>query len=151
VYVTNADEYQVLAMNAAGKARWALRTAWPRLPMDDDDKARAVLRGVDGQSAADLDLAWPTHNPALANGGAGGAALHVDGHGHLYVFPFIRDQEAEVWPVDVYDAEGEPLFSGLIGVPGWWDAVGDFVYRFGEDAATGERIVIRYRLVEPFR
>ena len=150
VYVTNADEYQVLAMNAEGKARWALRTAWPRLPMTDEDRARAVLRGVDGLSAADLDVAWPTHNPALANGGAGDAALYVDGHGHLYVFPFIRDQEGEVWPVDVYDADGEPLFSGQIGVPGWWDAAGDFVYRFEEDAATEERIVIRYRLVEPF-
>ena len=52
--------------------------------------------------------------------------------------------------MDVYDADGKRLFSGLIGIPGWRGAGGDFVHRFEEDDATGERVVVRYRLVEPF-
>ncbi len=167
VYLTHADEYQILALSPDAEVRWALRTAWPRLEMTAADREQAVLRRVAGMATDDLDVAWPSHHPALANGGAGHAALHVDGHGHLYVFPFVRPSESRQdgagendeaaaggagapFPVDVYDAEGQRLFTGLIEIPGWRDAAGDFVYRFEQVPVSEERVVVRYRLREPF-
>lgn len=52
--------------------------------------------------------------------------------------------------VDVYSAEGERLFSGMISISGWTGARGDHVYRPGTDRVTGEVEVERIRLVEPF-
>ena len=145
VYLTPSGEYQVLSVSPDGSPHWALRVAWERMPLTDEDKRAAVLRSVSNVDVNALDIEWPSHHVALARD-----SLHVDGHGHLYVFPFVRDEEATIRPVDVYDAHGERLFSGLIGVPGWSDAAGDFIYRLEEDTATEERIVVRYRLVEPF-
>lgn len=150
IYLTNADEYQVLALDSAGGVRWALRTTWLRLPLTDEDKSRAVLRYPSGIDPDDLDVAWPPANPALANGGRGASALHVDGHGHLYVFPFIRDPEAILRPVDVYAADGEHLFAGLIEATGWLDARGDLIYRLQTLPESEERVLTVHRLVEPF-
>ena len=146
IYLTPSDEYQVLSVSADGDPRWALRVAWDRMPLTEEDKQAAVLGHTTPPAELNtLDIEWPAHHAALARD-----SLHVDGHGHLYVFPFVRDEEAEIRPVDVYDAAGERLFSGLIGVHGWSDASGDFVYRFDADPASGEQIVVRHRLVEPF-
>jgi hypothetical protein len=152
VYVTGASEYQVHAFEADGSARWALRSTWERLPVDDDDLQRAVLRGVGDTQPRDLDVTWPQYNPALAGeaGSAGGRALLLDGHGHLYVFPFVREPVDGRFPVDVYGADGERLFAGWIAVNGWEDALGDFVYRFETRASDEESLVVRYRIVEPF-
>ena len=122
--------------------------------MTDEDKDKASLRRVDDAvNVDDLDVAWPEFMPALANGGGGlvgDHALQIDGHGHLYVFPFVRETENPERPVDVYSSEGELLFTGFIPVPSWMDAVGDSIYRFEEDERTEELQVVRYRLVEPF-
>ena len=98
-------------------------------------------------------LGFPEHFPAIAG-------LQVDGHGHVYVFPFHphldapRPQDAErpseERPVDVYSADGEHLFSGSIDLGAWSGALGDFVYNVRRDPETDEDEVVRYRLVEPF-
>jgi len=152
VYVTAADEYQVHAFDAEGRARWALRTAWERLSVNDVDIERAVLRRTGETPARNLDVEWPQLNPALASvaGTQGGPALLVDGHGHLYVFPFVREPIDGRYPVDVYAADGERLFAGLIRVTSWKDALKDFVYLFEARESDGEAVAVRYRLVEPF-
>jgi hypothetical protein len=152
VYLTAAAEYQVHAFDAAGEPRWALRTAWERMAVNDDDLERAVVRRVDKTPARNLAVEWPELNPALARvaGTQGGPALLVDGHGHLYVFPFVREAIDGRYPVDVYAANGERLFAGMIRVASWKDSLGDFVYLFETRESDGEAVAVRYRLVEPF-
>ena len=101
-------------------------------------------------------------------------SLQVDGHGHVYVFLEIPEFPGTYTerPVDVYSAGGERLFSGFIPVSksttsrlafvltyltpilpreqGWAAALGDHIYRIEQDAESGEDVVVRYRLVEPF-
>ena len=80
-------------------------------------------------------------------------AIRVDGHGHLYVFPFIDDSRPRDRPVDVYSAAGERLFAGLVESRsveyGWQAALGDQVYGINR-SENGEWQVVRYRLAEPF-
>jgi hypothetical protein len=52
--------------------------------------------------------------------------------------------------VDVYSADGEHLFSGLIEDFEWTASVGDFVYGIRVNPKTEEREPIRYRLATPF-
>ena len=93
---------------------------------------------------------WPENEPALTK-------ILVDGHGHLYVFPYVpAGLEPEERPVDVYGKDGERLFTGLIASKIWlWAdrfvAHGDFVYDVRQNGDTGENEVVRFRLVEPFR
>ena len=92
------------------------------------------------------DVDWPTARPALSY-------VAVDGHGHIYVYPYPADQEAvdaDEVPVDIYSATGDHLFSGLIPALQWNDVQGDFVYGRDSNDSTGEEMIIRYRLVEPF-
>jgi hypothetical protein len=52
--------------------------------------------------------------------------------------------------VDVYSPDGRLLWSGFIDARPWVTSWNEFVYSYGGDAVTGEEVVVRYRLVEPF-
>jgi len=149
-YLTPSDNYQVLAFAAEGAMAWALRVAYSRPPVSRHEIDRAmdiVHRRFPSAKEAEID--WPAAEPALGR-------LFVDGHGHLYVLPYVAPGlEPEERQVDVYSAEGERLFSGLmpsLGDP-WRNALatqGDFIYHLRPDNETGEWQVVRYRLVAPF-
>ena len=147
IYTTVAAEYQVRAYDQQADLRWALRVAWPRVPIREQEIVDAVERARERRpDARRSEVDWPDARPALSR-------LAVDGHGHVYVYPYPADQEAaesEVVPVDVYSDTGEHLFSGLIRGHRWSDVRGDFVYMRDSNDDTGEELIIRYRLVEPF-
>lgn len=162
LYAVAGDEYQVLAFAPDGAVRWALRTTMRR-PALTEDRIGEALRFLADENLTGLSLIpppqrsevdWPDELPALM----GSTSVHhstrpirVDGHGHVYVFPFIPDAwERPVEPVDVYSAAGERLFSGMMPIARWDAARGDFVYAVGTDPETEENRVVRYRLVEPF-
>lgn len=150
VYLTQADLYQVFAFEADGTMAWALRVADVEQPVARAEIERAMdsihTRWPDAKEA---EVDWPRRQPSLRG-------LMVDGHGHLYVFPYvIAGMEPEEQPVDVYSAAGERLFSGWIPSHIWlwarrFDARGDFVYDIQTNEETGEDQVVRFRLVEPF-
>lgn len=155
LYVTAGDEYQVLALTIDGDPRWALRVAWPREALTEQEIAAALQRVSESLPDARRDeIAWPESMPALSGPAGnlfGRGSLRVDGHGHLYVFPFARvAAEGDLRPVDVYSRDGELLYAGLIADRTWYAAWEDFVYAFEMSADTGDEFVVRYRLVEPF-
>jgi len=96
------------------------------------------------------------------------ADIKVDGHGHVYVFPYVPKgtPPGDPRPVDVYSAQGERLFVGTISgrnfttasatyngpmyEVAWQAADADAVYGLAENTATGDYEVVRLRLVEPF-
>ena len=105
---------------------------------------------------AEVDLSsidWPEFHPAIRG-------VEVDGHGHIYVYPFHLDRhrpmaEGEEPPdvprmVDVYSPDGVLLYNGLIDLGAWTSARGDFVYVTRTNPVTEESEVARLRLVEPF-
>ncbi len=149
VYVTDATEYQILALSAEGMPSWALSADLSPAPISKADAERRWREfSVRNQGkVARSKLAWPDRYPALS-------WIGVDGHGHLYVFPFVPDSHSDTLaerPVDVYSRTGERLFSGLIPKIGSWEAaLNDEIYRIEEDPVSNEEIVVRYRLVEPF-
>lgn len=162
VYVTPGEEYEVMALEKSGKARWVLRVQWPRkeMPKSEIDVALDAIRSMGEAMSEPLSvqrssIRSPTHLPALTS-------IHVDGHGHLYVFPFVYEESTSGLrerPVDVYSQTGEHLFSGLVSLPftglvrhqvPWMAALGDYVYAIIVDKAKDERQVVRYRLIEPF-
>ncbi len=141
VYAARGDEYQILAFADSGEPRWALRVSGltQLLPEAHIDAALADLR-----SHNDLiersDINWPERLPAVSK-------LHVDGRGHLYVFPFLYvpwegEPEEEV-PVDVYAPDGERLFAGTMLAHHWSAALGELVYCLETDSRTEEQIVVR--------
>ncbi len=146
LYVAACPEYQIHAFSLDGSALWALRVPWKRQAIPEqlfDSKADEWTGKLPDFTRADWDD--PGDYSALW-------AIRVDGHGHLYVFPDARKptgEHAEERPVDVYSAEGDYIFSGMI--PEVWDvAHGDFVYKLRLNDETEEHEVVRYRLVEPF-
>jgi len=175
LYITPSDEYQVLALDVTGEPRWALRVAWRRQQPTEGDIS-AYLGGLRESGATPEEQEWFRQRRRDQIGVVGPwpalAELNVDGHGHLYVFPEIPGFPAthKERPVDVYSAEGEHLFSGLMPVApmttsratlifalplmprkaSWGAALGDHVYAIEEDEHSGEAIVVRHRLVEPF-
>jgi hypothetical protein len=151
LFVTTSEEYQV---HAFGPRRWALRVAWLRDPVTReaiDAEMATVPEAL--ATATPQELGFPERFKAIAG-------LQVDGHGHLYVFPYFPPMDAprprgverahEPRPVDVYSADGEHVFSGLIDLAAWSGALGDFVYTLRTNPDTEESEVVRYRLVEPF-
>lgn len=145
VYVSPGDEYQVLAFAPDGSPRWALRVAWPRQPLSAE-QVDAALQAEREQNpeARYADYEWPEAMPALFH-------LAVDDHGHIYVYPYAASTDGPGdRPVDVYSPDGERLYSGIIAGHLWTRARGDWVFRVGTDPRTEERVVARYRLVEPF-
>ena len=153
-YITRADRYQVLAFDADGEPRWALRTTWPtpEVPEQIFENALTALR--ERQPEYERPDNWPTHMPAIGN-------IAVDGHGNLYVFPYVfvsRDpytgaaaaDAPDEFAVDVYSPDGELLSAALIDTMGWSAAFGDHVYSRGLDPETDDEIIRRYRLVAPW-
>ena len=156
-YVTTGDEYQVLALDPQGAQRWALRVAAPvpTLTREEIDDVMAVVRDV-YEDATESEVSFPDRQPALSR-------MLVDGHGHLYVFPYVWEGTGMAWggvrtgpsasmsvPVDVYSADGGRLFSGTMTSGKWVHADGDHVWEIGTDPATREYVVRKVRLVEPF-
>ena len=146
VYATASDEYQVLAFDADGSARWALRVAHERRPFTDEHRGTILEMLMD--NSPDFDATgteWPTHIGSISD-------LFVDGHGHLFVKEFVvpyTSRPDEV-AVDVYSPEGDRMFAGYMPNLRWTDAVGDFIYAIRSDAQTKEEEIVRYLLVEPF-
>ena len=162
VFVSPFDEYQIFAYEPGGTMVWALQVAGERPPIsagEIDYFMEIHNRRFPNRSAAMVD--WPERQYALAD-------LKVDGHGHLYVFPYSPKGTPADEPrfVDVYSPEGERLYSGTISgrmfttayamyngpmlEVAWQAARDDRVWGLAENAETGNREVVRYRLVEPF-
>jgi len=146
-YLTTGDEYQVLALDSQGQARWALRVAWDRRPITEEDKEDRIRRLRKVPSKIDTSLTvWPEALGSISR-------LSVDGRGRLYVFLQVSasDRSSEgLVPVDVYSPEGEHLFAGFAEDFEWTAASGDFIYGIRVNPDTDEREPVRYRLVEPF-
>ncbi len=175
LYLTGGSEYQVLAQGADGHSRWRMRVPWPRHRPTEAEQAKFLEQFRQAGAAAankewfeartrdDVGVVGPW--PALSS-------IRVDGHGHIYVFPTVTELPGtyDELPVDVYSSDGERLFAGFLPVlsppidslslllylpllseqEAWLAAFEDYVYRIEEDERTGEGIVVRYRLVEPF-
>ena len=153
-FITTGSEYQ---LHAYGPRQWSLRVAWPREPVTGEHIDTVVQRWASSDGMlGQVDLSgvdWPEQHPAIRG-------LEVDGHGHIYVYPFLlerhrpfgQDEEPPDIPrmVDVYSPDGELLFNGLIDLGGWTSARGDFVYTTRANEITEETEVVRLRLVEPF-
>jgi len=140
-YVAVNDEYAVRAISAGGEELWKLEVPWEADPVTSADIDRA-MDDIVGFSRRDFQ--WPERFPAIT-------FIAVDGHGHLYVSPRIDVSENPARrPVDVFSPEGVHLFSGMMPRMVWDTSLGDFVYVAGLEPGTNERIVRRYRLIEPF-
>jgi len=145
VYATAGHEYQVLAFESSGAPRWALRAARRRQAFTEEHK-NAIVDPIREQfpDLNPTDVEWPADINTIAR-------LSVDGHGHLYVFPFFfRGMAPEESPVEVYSPQGERLFAGTISERGWSAASGDYLYSLRTNEQTDEAELVRYRLVEPF-
>ena len=145
LYVTEATEYQVHAFDPDAEPKWSLRVAHVPEALSDDHIERAIESARRRRPETTYnDLIWRKRLPALSH-------VAVDGHGHVYVYPYFeRGETLEERPVDVYSADGELLFAGMILDRRWRRAQGDFVYAAGADRVTGESLVWRWRLDEPF-
>jgi hypothetical protein len=143
--VAPGAQYQVAAYDADGSMRWALRVAGGAPPLTEEvvETAADRLR----EHFPDLQTGEIPRPDALAAVND----IAIDGHGHVYMFPYLGNMEGrEDAAVDVYSAQGERLFSGLIDIDGWLAAHGDEVYRIEQDEQSGARQLVRYHLVEPF-
>lgn len=49
--------------------------------------------------------------------------------------------------VDVYSPEGLSLFAGMSEINRWDAAFDNYIFRLEDDSDTGERIVVRYRIL----
>ena len=145
LYVTSAEEYQVLALDPDAEPKWALRVAYVPAGLSEAIIERAIESARRRRpETTRSDLIWPDRLPALSH-------IAVDGHGHVYVYPYFdRGEELEDRPVDVYSPAGELLFSGMIQDRRWQRGHGDFVYAAGSDRVSGETLVWRWLLDEPF-
>jgi len=157
MYMTAGDEYQVLALTDLGEPRWALRAESARQPVEPSEiKLALELYRPPFTDAEIAGVTWPELQPALSRGrmpGEPGHSLQIDGHGHLYVFPYISApwvSDDRMRPVDVYSEDGDLLFFGLMPTCNWMAALGDHVYALENDVETDNQVVVRYRLVEPF-
>jgi len=168
VYVSPASEYQVIAMDSSGAARWALRVAWPRPRVSQDSKQRRIdLLARDGIEISVDDLEWPEFSNAISSN------MLTDGEGRLYVFPFTRgleepesgsdddaasegeaasneeassdESEPSGRAVDVYSPEGELIVAGRANGT-WRYARGPYVYTLRRDPDSEEMLAYRYRL-----
>jgi len=154
IYFSVSSEYQVHSFTVSGEMQWALRMVQPAVPLPEEWVA-ASLRELRKRvpDATRGEIPFPETLPALSG-------LEVDGHGHIYVFHYVleepqregprRPQPGREWDIDVYSSAGARLFSGTMPLSSWNAAAGDHVYRVETDPVTEERIVVRYRLGEPF-
>lgn len=155
VYVSTADEYQILAIDAAsGVARWALRVDTRRR------SARETLLGIQAAVAktnpdwAPADVARRVEEMKVPDLEDAIKDLCVDGHGHLYVVLDATREDLEAAQasraIDVYSRDGERLFSGFLDNDGWGASSGDYVYDRETDMRTEEATFVRFLLQEPF-
>jgi hypothetical protein len=150
LYRTESDEYQVLALAPDGTQRWALRVATtaPPLTREEIDFVMDLVRSR-YEDATESEVNLPERQPALMR-------MMVDGHGHLYVFPYAWEAYGLPIPppdpiaVDVYAQDGRRLFSGMSPARSWGYAEGDHVWEIAMDPDTEEYVVRKVRLVEPF-
>lgn len=147
-YVTPTDEYQVVAMNEIGEPRWALRVAHAKVPFSDAYLEAWIqrLREVDPDvTIAHLEPDRPDFFPAVDR-------ILTDGRRRLYIVPFWRRTPGatrEEIPVDVYAPDGARLMAGWMPDVEWHAAQDDLVYAIETDPASGEELVVRYRLGLP--
>ena len=163
VYVSALDEYQVFSYGLDGAMRWALQVPTHRSGIADSEKEWAV-RWFRDQGYADVgkwDVDWPDRAYALAD-------VKVDGHGRVYVFPYVpRGTIHDRLPVDVYAPDGARIMAGWLDgdlegtywtggwKPGpmlgasWQTTRGDKVYGVLEDPETGVYMVVRQRIEFP--
>ena len=162
VYLSPFVDYEVFAYAADGTMRWALQVGHARPPIarvEIDLRMAQHRRRFPSRAESQVD--WPARQYALAD-------IKVDGHGHLYVFPYVPKGTPSTAPrpVDVYSKDGERLFAGTISgrifttssatyngpmyEVAWQAAVGDMIYGLAENAATGDYEVVRARMTEPF-
>lgn len=162
IYITAGDRYQVLALDDEGETKWGLEVPQEPTPLSDDEIDHA-LGSLSAGRRAEVgpfmgEVEWPTFRPALS-AQPGGPALRVDGHGHLYVFPYFADAPwdptiavSKKRPVDVYDSNGSLLCAGLIDhIPGWLTG-GQRDYVFSVEVRNDSNpFLVRYALSEPFQ
>ena len=171
-YVSNYEDYQVLALSPDGGVRWALQVPWPRPALAEAEKEwGAALMRAQGYADATADgdgFEWPETQFALGD-------IKTDGYGRVYVFPYVpRGVTRDRFAVDVYSPAGELIFAGWMQLrrdggiepmtrlawPGEWkfgpmvDAAwqvgaGDSVYGVVEDPDSKEWALTRLRLVWP--
>jgi hypothetical protein len=149
-YLTNGDEYQVLALDGTGRGRWALRVDAERRAFSEayvEEMFRAANERGANVAASEFDDWRPDYFPVIDT-------LQVDGRGRLWVFPYAQfagpPPPAEV-PVDIYSPAGDRLFSGTAARQRWKAAHGDFVYAIETDRASDEQKIVRYRIEWPRR
>lgn len=144
IYRSTAAAYEISAIDAAAEPLWQLRADVEPPRVTDADIQRAIKAARPGYEFTRESYDWPEYLPALL-------FLRVDGHGHLYVYRWVRnDPLATVFPVDVFTEDGEHLFSGTIDRKQWLLGRGDLVYGFQDDEASGGRVAVAYRIIEPF-
>ncbi|MGD8817725.1 MAG: NHL repeat-containing protein [Acidobacteriota bacterium] len=146
-YLTNGDEYQVLALDGTGAARWALRVGIAKRPFPES-YVESMFQGSRERggkaTAAQFDDWRPRHFPMIQR-------LEVDGRGRLWVFLYAQFTPAppDRLPVDIYSPEGERLLSASAPAVPWSAAYDDFVYSIEVDRDTAEQKVVRYRIDLP--
>lgn len=148
VYVTAADEYQVVAIAPSGRMLWALRVGWEVEVLTEERKQEIIAARPPAMASelAGARYTWPSRFAAIEN-------IEVDGAGNLYVFPYSyrtpRTQADDDNPVavDVFASDGELLLRGLAPLESWQAAYGDHVFRIEDDPDSGERVVARYRMI----
>lgn len=148
IYVTSTDSYEVLAFESGGEPVWAVRAPWPRERIPEEliqrslERTRRAGRAMRSTVVAGMDRgSWPDYFPALAN-------IEVDGHGRLYVFPFVRNAEdSGQFPVDVYSPDGDLIVHGLLPFQRWDAQLSDCIYRIEE--VDGETRIRRYGIAMP--
>ena len=133
---------------------------WPIVPLTATDHERYRAEYLAGSAVDDRPnpnpesrpFDFPEHYPALsspsgrlATSGQGHPA-RVDGHGRLFVFPYVIDPQPDTpYPVDLYDSTGTFLGAYLLPRISWFAAHEDYVYglELNED---DERILVRYHV-----
>lgn len=158
-YLASRHEYSIVAFSARRQEPdWGLHVRMPNVPYpreryEFEAKMAMTWWGQYGVTSFN-QIDKPEFVPDLAI-----IPSLVDGHGHLYVFPDLDAagvadapdagaKEPERKPVDVYDADGQLLFSGWYQGPFWKAALDDWVYDIGIGANIP--VVKRMRLIEPF-
>ena len=83
--MTRGGEYQVQAYDRDATLRWARRVAWPRVAIEEHEIVAAIERARERiPEATRSEVDWPEARPALSH-------VAVDGHGHIYVYPYAAD------------------------------------------------------------
>lgn len=143
IYLSDSRAYEISAIDVNGNTLWRVQAEVvpPEVTEEDIEKS---IKPFESRGLTRSSYTWPTHFPVMN-------AMRVDGHGHLYVYRFIRnDSQATRIPVDIYARDGNHLFSGTIDRKRWSVGHEDFVYAFEDDDTSGGRVLIAYRLREPF-